>query len=63
LVPEGRLQPGTLHTISMGVVGNAGHLPAGDPVHPRRRQGQCVGVAPREAVRVAFDYFKANSAA
>ena len=61
LVPEGRLQPGTLHTISMGSSEMPGiyrleiqSIPGGGKINVS-------GAAPREAVRVAFDYFKANS--
>jgi len=60
LVPEGRLQPGTLHTISMGASEMPGiyrleiqSIPGGGKVNVS-------GAAPREAVKVAFDYFKAN---
>lgn len=61
LVPEGRLQPGTLHTISMGSSEMPGiyrleiqSIPGGGKINVS-------GAAPREAVKVAFDYFKANS--
>ena len=61
LVPEGRLQPGTLHTISMGASEMPGiyrleiqSIPGGGKVNVS-------WAAPREAVKVAFDYFKANS--
>lgn len=61
LVPEGRLQPGTLHTISMGSSEMPGiyrmeiqSIPGGGKINVS-------GSAPREAMRVAFDYFKANS--
>ncbi len=61
LVPEGRLQPGTLHTISIGASEMPGiyrleiqSIPGGGKVNVS-------GAAPREAVKVAFDYFKANS--
>jgi ATP-dependent Lon protease len=60
LVPEGRLQPGTLHTISMGALEMPGiyrleiqSIPGGGKINVS-------GAAPREAMRVAFDYFKAN---
>ena len=61
LVPEGRLQPGTLHTISMGASEMPGiyrleiqSIPGGGKINVS-------GAAPREAMRVAFDYFKGNS--
>ena len=62
LVPEGRLQPGTLHTISMG----AGEMPGIYRLEiqsiPGSGKANVSGAAPREAVKVAFDYFKANAA-
>ncbi len=61
LVPEGRLQPGTLHTISMGSAEMPGiyrleiqSIPGGGKVNVS-------GAAPKEAVKIAFDFFKANS--
>src|SRR5574344_982570 len=61
LVPEGRLQPGTLHTISMG----ASEMPGIYRLEIQSIAGggkvNVSGAAPREAVKVAFDYFKANS--
>ena len=60
LVPEGRLQPGTLHTISMGAAEMPGiyriemqSIPGGGKINVS-------GAAPKEAVKVAFDFFKAN---
>jgi ATP-dependent Lon protease len=60
LVPEGRLQPGTLHTISMGSSEMPGiyriemqSIPGGGKINVS-------GAAPKEAVKVAFDFFKAN---
>ena len=62
LVPEGRLQPGTLHTISMG----SSEMPGIYRLEMQAISGSgkisVSGAAPREAVRVAFDYFKANAA-
>jgi ATP-dependent Lon protease len=61
LIPEGRLSPGTLHTISTGDKGMPGAY---------RLEMQSIagggkltfsGAGDREAVRVAFDYFKANA--
>ncbi len=61
LVPEGRLQPGTLHAISMGSAEMPGiyrleiqSIPGGGKVNVS-------GAAPKEAVKIAFDFFKANS--
>jgi ATP-dependent Lon protease len=61
LVPEGRLQPGTLHTISMGSSEMPGIYRLEIQSIPGTGKANVSGVAPREAVRVAFDYFKANS--
>jgi ATP-dependent Lon protease len=61
LVPEGRLHPGTLHTISMGSSEMPGIYRLEIQSIPGSGKANVSGVAPREAVRVAFDYFKANS--
>ena len=61
LVPEGRLHPGTLHTISMGSSEMPGIYRLEIQSIPGTGKANVSGVAPREAVRVAFDYFKANS--
>jgi len=61
LVPEGRLNPGTLHTISMGTSEMPGIYRLEIQSIPGSGKANVSGVAPREAVRVAFDYFKANS--
>ena len=61
LVPEGRLNPGTLHTISMGTSEMPGIYRLEIQSIPGTGKANVSGVAPREAVRVAFDYFKANS--
>lgn len=61
LVPEGRLSPGTLHTISMGSTEMPGIYRLEIQSIPGTGKANVSGVAPREAVRVAFDYFKANS--
>jgi ATP-dependent Lon protease len=61
LVPEGRLAPGTLHTISMGAAEMPGIYRLEIQSIPGTGKANVSGAAPREAVRVAFDYFKANS--
>lgn len=61
LVPEGRLQPGTLHTISMGASEMPGIYRLEIQSIPGGGKVSVSGAAPREAVKVAFDYFKANS--
>jgi len=63
LVPGGRLSPDTLHTISVG----AAEMPSIYQIQiqiqsiPGTGKANVSGVAPREAVRVAFNHFKANS--
>lgn len=61
LVSEGRLNPGTLHTVSMGVSEMPGIYRLEIQSIPGSGKANVSGVAPRESVRVAFDYFKANS--
>jgi ATP-dependent Lon protease len=61
LVPEGRLQPGTLHTISMGSAEMPGIYRVEIQSIPGSGKASGSGGAPREAVRVAFDYFKAHA--
>lgn len=62
LIPEGRLNPGVLHTISMG--GN--EMPGVYRMEIQAIAGggrlSVSGSLSREPVRVAFDYFKANAA-
>ena len=61
LIPDGRLQPGTLHTISMGTA----EMPATYRLEIQSMAGggkvSSSGAVPKEAVKVAFDYFKANA--
>jgi ATP-dependent Lon protease len=61
LIPEGRLQAGTLHTISMG----SSEMPGTYRLEIQAISGNgklnISGLAPRESVKVAFDYFKANA--
>jgi len=61
LIPEGRLNPGTLHTISLG----DSEMPGTYRIEIQTIAGSgkvsASGLAPREAVKVAFDYFKANA--
>lgn len=61
LIPEGQLNPGTLHTISMGTAEMPGtyrleiqNLAGGGKI-------SASGSAPKEAVRIAHDYFKAHA--
>ncbi|WP_047248547.1 protease Lon-related BREX system protein BrxL [Chromobacterium subtsugae] len=61
LIPEGRLNPGTLHTISMG----KSEMPGAYRLEIQTMAGSgklsVSGAAPREPVKIAFDYFKANA--
>lgn len=61
LIPDGRLAPGTLHTISMGTA----EMPGVFRLEIQNIAGSgkisASGAAPKEPVRVAFDFFKANS--
>lgn len=61
VVPEGRLHPGALHTVSMGSAEMPGIYRIEIQSIPGTGKANISSVAPREAVRVAFDYFKANS--
>jgi ATP-dependent Lon protease len=60
LIPEGRLNPGTLHTISLGSIELPGTYRLEIQTMAGSGRAAVSGPAPREAVRVAFDYFKAN---
>ena len=61
LIPDGKLAPGTLHTISMG----GAEMPGIFRIEIQSISGSgkvsASGAAPKEPVRVAFDYFKANT--
>ena len=61
LIPEGRLNPGVLHTISMG----GSEMPGVYRMEIQAIAGSgklsVSGSLSREPVRVAFDYFKANA--
>ena len=61
LIPEGRLNPGVLHTIAMG----EGGMPSVYRIEIQAMAGggklSVSGSLSREPVRVAFDYFKANA--
>ena len=61
LIPEGQLNPGTLHTISLGQTEMPGTYRLEIQSIAGSGKISASGGAPREAVRVAFDYFKANS--
>jgi ATP-dependent Lon protease len=61
LIPEGRLQPGVLHTIAMG----ASEMPGVYRMEIQAIAGSgklnVSGSLSREPVKIAFDYFKANA--
>lgn len=61
LIAEGRLNPGTLHTVSVG----KGGIPGAYRLEIQTIAGggklSISGAAPKEPVRIAFDYFKANA--
>lgn len=61
LIPEGQLSPGTLHTISLGQTEMPGTYRLEIQSIAGSGKISASGGAPREAVKVAFDYFKANS--
>ena len=61
LIPEGRLNPGTLHTISLGDTEMPGTYRIEIQTIAGSGKVSASGLAPREAVKVAFDYFKANA--
>lgn len=61
LVPEGRLNLVTMHTISMESSEIPGIYRLEIQSISSIGKANVFGVAPREAARVAFDYYKANS--
>ena len=61
LIPDGRLAPGALHTISLGTSEMPGIYRLEIQTIAGGGKVSASGAAPREPVRVAFDYFKANS--
>jgi ATP-dependent Lon protease len=62
LIPDGQLQAGVSHTVSMG----SSEMPGTYRLEIQAINGtgkiNISGVAPRESVKIAFDYFKANAA-
>jgi len=66
LIPEGALSPGVLHTVALGTGGHRGLYRLETQVTAGNGRLTTSGLgsnsAAREAVRVAFDYFKANIA-
>jgi ATP-dependent Lon protease len=62
LIPEGRLNPGVLHTIAMGDSGMPGVYRMEIQAMAGGGKLSVSGSLSREPVRLAFDYFKANAA-
>jgi ATP-dependent Lon protease len=62
LIPEGRLQPGVMHTIAMGDSSMPGVFRMEIQAIAGSGKLSASGSLSREPVRVAFDYFKANAA-
>lgn len=61
LIPDGRLNPGTLHIISIGTGGMPGAYRLEIQSIAGTGKLSVSGSLSREPVRVAFDYFKANA--
>ncbi len=61
LISEGRLQPGTLHTISMGTAEMPGTYRLEIQTIAGGGKLNISGSAPKEPVKVAFDFFKAHA--
>lgn len=61
LIPEGRLNPGVLHTISIGANGMPGVYRMEIQAMAGTGKHNSSGSFPKESARVAFDFFKANA--
>jgi ATP-dependent Lon protease len=61
LIPEARLNPGTLHTVSAGSAEMPGAYRIEIQCISGTGKASASGPIPKEAIRVAFDYFKANA--
>lgn len=65
LIPDGPMNPGTIHTVARGSNGHLGLYRLETQMSPGngsiRITGQGAGAAAKECLRVAFDYFKANA--
>ncbi|MDY7545498.1 protease Lon-related BREX system protein BrxL [Glaciimonas sp. CA11.2] len=61
LIPDGRLNPGVLHTVAMGTNGMPGIYRMEIQAIAGGGKLSVSGSLAREPVRVAFDYFKANA--
>ncbi len=65
LIPDGPMNPGTIHTVARGGNGHLGLYRLEIQMSPGngtlRITGQGAGTAAKECLRVAFDYFRANA--
>ena len=64
LIPEGPMSPGTLHTVGVGSGGHLGlyrlELQAVSGTGKLSVSGSGANTKTKEAIKIAFDYFKAN---
>ncbi|MDM8538915.1 protease Lon-related BREX system protein BrxL, partial [Desulfobacterales bacterium HSG17] len=64
LIPEGPMNPGTMHTVSLGTSGHSGlyrlELQIVSGTGKLSVSGSGVNNKTKEAVKIAFDFFKAN---
>lgn len=65
LIPDGPMNPGIIHTVSRGSNGHLGLYRIETQMTPGNGTSRFTGVgsgnAPKECLRIAFDYFKANA--
>ncbi|MBU4422139.1 ATP-dependent Lon protease, partial [Patescibacteria group bacterium] len=65
LIPDGPMNPGTVHTVARGSNGHLGLYRLEIQMCPGsgsiRISGQGISIAAKECLRIAFDYFKANA--
>ena len=65
LIPDGPLNPGVMHTVATGAGGHLGLVPARNQVTPGNGSLKISGFGSnsqaKEAIKVGFDYFKANA--
>ncbi len=64
LIPEGPMNPGTMHTVALGTSGRLGlyrlELQATAGTGKLSVSGSGANAKTKEAIKIAFDYFKAN---
>lgn len=65
IIPDGPMNPGIIHTVSRGSNGHLGLYRIETQMTPGNGTGRFSGVGvgntPKECLRIAFDYFKANA--